>query len=149
VTTFFCIGFSGLLNAASSSSAGAKMRAYPVSNPEVLRVVAFDERGIATSIQGNPARPKHRFAATSLFLYDPDVLEVVGRMGWIDAEHFRSLARPLAKSGYGSYLLELLDFGRQVDGNPDGTCPASVRQVTSDLRPGRITSGYANGTARR
>jgi hypothetical protein len=33
-------------------------------------------------------------------------------MGWIDDAHFRSLAGPLAKSGYGDYLLELLDFGR-------------------------------------
>ena len=52
-------------------------------------------------------------------------------------------------SGYGDYLLELLEFGRQVDGDPNGACPASVRRVTSDLRPARITSGYANGTARR
>ena len=32
--------------------------------------------------------------------------------GWIDADQLRELARPLAKNGYGHYLLSLLEHGR-------------------------------------
>ena len=38
--------------------------------------------------------------------------EVAWRMGWIDDEQVARLASPLEKSGYGSYLLELLEFDR-------------------------------------
>ncbi len=36
--------------------------------------------------------------------------EVSWRMGWIDAEQMRDLAKPLVKSGYGKYLLDILEF---------------------------------------
>jgi glucose-1-phosphate thymidylyltransferase len=35
--------------------------------------------------------------------------EIAWRRGWIDAEQVRRLAQPLAKNGYGQYLLRLLD----------------------------------------
>lgn len=35
--------------------------------------------------------------------------EVAWRMGWIDASSLEALAAPLRKSGYGSYLLQLLE----------------------------------------
>jgi glucose-1-phosphate thymidylyltransferase len=35
--------------------------------------------------------------------------EVAWRNGWIDDAQLTSLAEPLAKSGYGRYLLELMD----------------------------------------
>ncbi|MFW6331554.1 MAG: glucose-1-phosphate thymidylyltransferase RfbA [Gemmatimonadota bacterium] len=35
--------------------------------------------------------------------------EIAYRMGWIDADHLRRLAGPLRKSGYGDYLLQLLE----------------------------------------
>jgi len=38
--------------------------------------------------------------------------EIAFSRGWIDAEHLRRLAEPLAKSGYGQYLLDLLKHGR-------------------------------------
>jgi glucose-1-phosphate thymidylyltransferase len=37
--------------------------------------------------------------------------EIVWRQGWIDDAALRDLARPLAKSGYGEYLLQLADEG--------------------------------------
>jgi glucose-1-phosphate thymidylyltransferase len=37
--------------------------------------------------------------------------EVAWRMGWIDDEQLKRLAAPLTKSGYGDYLLELLELG--------------------------------------
>ena len=38
--------------------------------------------------------------------------EVSWRQRWIDDEQLRALAAPLKKSGYGEYLLDLLEFGR-------------------------------------
>lgn len=34
--------------------------------------------------------------------------EIAFRSGWIDAEQLQALAQPLAKNGYGQYLLKLL-----------------------------------------
>ncbi len=39
--------------------------------------------------------------------------EIAWRMGFIDAEQIERLAKPLEKSGYGRYLLDLLDGGRR------------------------------------
>ncbi|MBF9067930.1 glucose-1-phosphate thymidylyltransferase RfbA [Streptacidiphilus fuscans] len=39
------------------------------------------------------------------------VEEIAWRMGYIDAAQLRTLAEPLVKSGYGTYLLNLLDEG--------------------------------------
>ncbi|MGS2718005.1 glucose-1-phosphate thymidylyltransferase RfbA [Eionea flava] len=36
--------------------------------------------------------------------------EVSWRMGWISEEQLRDLAKPLIKSGYGKYLLDVLEF---------------------------------------
>jgi glucose-1-phosphate thymidylyltransferase len=35
--------------------------------------------------------------------------EIAWREGFIDDAHLRTLAEPLVKSGYGTYLLRLLD----------------------------------------
>ncbi len=37
--------------------------------------------------------------------------EVAWRQGWIDAKQLERLAQPLLKSGYGSYLLQMLEEG--------------------------------------
>ena len=37
--------------------------------------------------------------------------EVAWRMGWISADQLSALAEPLRKSGYGEYLLQLLELG--------------------------------------
>ena len=36
--------------------------------------------------------------------------EVAWRMGWIDEARVRELAKPLIKSGYGKYLIDILEF---------------------------------------
>ena len=38
--------------------------------------------------------------------------EIAYLNGWIDAGQLRELAKPLAKNGYGQYLLSLLEHGR-------------------------------------
>jgi glucose-1-phosphate thymidylyltransferase len=37
--------------------------------------------------------------------------EVAWRLGWIDDDRLLQLAEPLRKSGYGEYLLQLLEAG--------------------------------------
>ncbi|MET0231297.1 MAG: glucose-1-phosphate thymidylyltransferase RfbA [Rhodanobacteraceae bacterium] len=37
--------------------------------------------------------------------------EIAWQQGWIDAEQVRRLAQPLAKNGYGQYLLQLIEQG--------------------------------------
>jgi glucose-1-phosphate thymidylyltransferase len=37
--------------------------------------------------------------------------EIAFQNGWIDAQQVRELARPLAKTGYGQYLLQMLEQG--------------------------------------
>jgi glucose-1-phosphate thymidylyltransferase len=36
--------------------------------------------------------------------------EIAWRMGWIDDQQLRQLAAPLAKSGYGKYLMDIMEF---------------------------------------
>ena len=38
--------------------------------------------------------------------------EIAYSNGWIDDERLRELAAPLAKNGYGQYLLGLIEQGR-------------------------------------
>jgi glucose-1-phosphate thymidylyltransferase len=39
--------------------------------------------------------------------------EIAWRSGWIDDDRLREIAAPLAKSGYGTYLQQLLDGSPQ------------------------------------
>jgi glucose-1-phosphate thymidylyltransferase len=44
--------------------------------------------------------------------------EIAWRQQWITDSDLRALAAPLAKSGYGDYLIDLLAFGRQAPPTP-------------------------------
>jgi glucose-1-phosphate thymidylyltransferase len=73
---FFGSGLSGLLRESAAVATGSSVFAYRVSNPESFGVVAFDENGIATSIEEKPAKPKSRFAVTGLYFYDDQVVDI-------------------------------------------------------------------------
>jgi glucose-1-phosphate thymidylyltransferase len=168
-----------LFRDAAARRTGATVFAYQVTDPQRYGVVTFDKRGIATSIEEKPKRPKSRYAVVGLYFYDnraPAIagglkpsargeleitdlnryylergqlrVQIMGRgHAWLDtgtheslleASHFietierrqglkiacveeiayerkwiskaqlKALARPLAKSGYGEYLLRVL-----------------------------------------
>ena len=52
------------------------MFAKEVHDPERYGVVAFDERGTATSIEEKPNHPKSTWAATGIYFYDSDVVDI-------------------------------------------------------------------------
>ena len=56
------------------------MFAYRVSDPERYGVVAFDSKGVATSIQEKPDNPKSDYAVVGLYFYDNSVVEIAKKI---------------------------------------------------------------------
>jgi glucose-1-phosphate thymidylyltransferase len=77
---FFGHGLPLLLANARSRSTGATVFAYRVADPERYGVVAFDEKGNATSIEEKPRVPRSNFAVTGLYFYDPQVIDIAANI---------------------------------------------------------------------
>ena len=59
-----------------TSIAGGHVFAYEVANPSEYGVVAFDDSGVAFSIEEKPQEPKSNFAVPGLYFYDSSVVDV-------------------------------------------------------------------------
>ena len=73
---FYGHDFAKCVSDASQASAGARIFAYPVNDPERYGVVEFDAAGKALSLEEKPKAPKSRYAVTGLYFYDNQVVEI-------------------------------------------------------------------------
>ena len=180
---FYSEGLSRRLQGIAARPGGGTIFGYVVNDPERYGVIEVGDDGRAISIEEKPARPKSNYAATGLYFFDSDVVEIAKgiepsargeleiasviaayldrgdlrveilgrgaawldtgthqslldagqfirvieqrqslkiacpeeiawRMGFIDDARLAALAAPLKNSGYGKYLLQLMEDGR-------------------------------------
>lgn len=126
---FYGHDFHQLLGNATGRSEGATVFAYHVHDPERYGVAEFDSSGKVLSLEEKPAQPKSSYAVTGLYFYEQQVVNIAKSLKpsargeleitdinrqyltqcqLIDAAQLEKLAQPLAKNGYGKYLLRVL-----------------------------------------
>lgn len=72
---FYGQGLSKCLQKAASTTQGATIFAYKVSDPTAYGVVSFDADGKAITLEEKPEKPKSNFAIPGLYFYDNRVCQ--------------------------------------------------------------------------
>jgi glucose-1-phosphate thymidylyltransferase len=73
-------GLPELLAKAASRASGATVFGYIVNRPQAYGVVELDVSGRALSIEEKPEQPKSNVAATGLYFYDNDVVDIAANI---------------------------------------------------------------------
>ena len=74
-------GFTPVIRRAATLTAGARIFAYPVRDPERYGIVEFEEQtGKALSLEEKPAHPKSHFAIPGLYFYDDKVCDLAAAL---------------------------------------------------------------------
>lgn len=73
---FFGQGFPAILQKIAKRDKGSTVFGYRVKDPERFGVIEFDSEQRVISIEEKPQKPKSNFAATGLYFYDNDVIEI-------------------------------------------------------------------------
>lgn len=69
-------GFMPKLKSAVERKSGATVFGYQVKDPERFGVIEVDKNHRVLSIEEKPEKPKSHYAATGLYFYDNDVIEI-------------------------------------------------------------------------
>ncbi|MAJ63835.1 MAG: glucose-1-phosphate thymidylyltransferase [Alphaproteobacteria bacterium] len=77
---FFGHDLENMVRDAATTTDGAIVFGYHVSDPERYGVVDFDENGKALTIEEKPAKPKSHYAVTGLYFYDSDVCDIAANL---------------------------------------------------------------------
>lgn len=72
---FYGQGFTELLEEVNNTN-GATIFGYQVSDPQRFGVIEFDKNFNVISLEEKPKKPKSNYAATGLYFYDNDVIEI-------------------------------------------------------------------------
>ena len=73
---FYAEGLINKLNAVAQRETGGTIFAYAVQDPERYGVIEVDGDGKAVSVEEKPSQPKSNLAATGLYFFDTDVVEI-------------------------------------------------------------------------
>ena len=68
------------LEIAMQRQSGATVFAYHVTDPERYGVIEFDKQGKVISLEEKPTQPKSNYAATGLYFYDRQVIEMAKKL---------------------------------------------------------------------
>ncbi|MBV7557230.1 glucose-1-phosphate thymidylyltransferase RfbA [Enterobacter sp. ENT02] len=68
------------LEIAMQRQSGATVFAYHVTDPERYGVIEFDKQGKVISLEEKPTEPKSNYAATGLYFYDRQVIEMAKKL---------------------------------------------------------------------
>lgn len=135
---FFGQGFSGKLQAASKQEHGATLFGYEVHDPERFGVMEFDKEQKVLSLEEKPEQPKSDFAATGLYFYDNDVVDIARNLEPSERGELEITDINQAYLERGDLRAELLGrgFAWLDTGTPDSLMDASHFVQTIEHRQG-------------
>lgn len=73
---FYGEGLSDRLQTIARQETGATIFGYYVKDPRRYGVIGFDDSGAVTSLEEKPAIPRSNYAATGLYFYDNQVVQI-------------------------------------------------------------------------